>query len=61
MWSFGDDRIAVRFPYEWRDASGGYRRSCGNELREFDAAGLMRPTEPVAVRPYRGDAYLVHR
>ncbi|NGO77581.1 nuclear transport factor 2 family protein [Streptomyces sp. YC504] len=45
LWSFGDDRIAVRFQYEWRDASGGHWRSYGNELWEFDADGLMRRRE----------------
>lgn len=45
LWSFGDDRIAVRFQYEWRDADGGHWRSYGNELWEFDSAGLMRRRE----------------
>ncbi|MFI6944141.1 nuclear transport factor 2 family protein [Streptomyces sp. NPDC050418] len=45
LWSYGDDRIAVRFQYEWRDADGGTWRSYGNELWEFDAAGLMRRRE----------------
>ncbi|MFJ3615005.1 nuclear transport factor 2 family protein [Streptomyces hydrogenans] len=45
LWSFGDDRIAVRFQYEWRDADGGHWRSYGNELWEFDATGLMRRRE----------------
>ncbi|MFJ9037885.1 nuclear transport factor 2 family protein [Streptomyces sp. NPDC102406] len=45
LWSFGDDRIAVRFQYEWRDAAGGHWRSYGNELWEFDARGLMRRRE----------------
>jgi len=42
LWSFGDDRIAVRFAYEWHDDSGHWFRSYGNENWEFDAAGLMR-------------------
>jgi nuclear transport factor 2 (NTF2) superfamily protein len=42
LWAFGDSRIAVRFQYEWHDASGAWYRSYGNELWEFDAAGLMR-------------------
>jgi nuclear transport factor 2 (NTF2) superfamily protein len=42
LWAFGDDRIAVRFAYEWHDASGAWHRSYGNENWEFDAAGLMR-------------------
>jgi uncharacterized protein len=42
LWAFGTSRIAVRFQYEWHDASGSWYRSYGNELWEFDAAGLMR-------------------
>lgn len=41
LWTFGDDRIAVRFAYEWRDDSGQWYRSYGNENWEFDAQGLM--------------------
>ena len=40
--AFTDDRIAVRFAYEWRDDSGNWFRSYGNENWEFDAEGLMR-------------------
>jgi nuclear transport factor 2 (NTF2) superfamily protein len=42
LWLFGDDRIAVRFAYEWHDDSGNWFRSYGNENWEFDAHGLMR-------------------
>lgn len=42
LWAFGDNRIAVRFAYEWRDDSGGWFRSYGNENWEFDVDGLMR-------------------
>lgn len=42
VWAFHGDRIAVRFAYEWRDDSGSWFRSYGNENWEFDAAGLMR-------------------
>ena len=42
VWAFTDNRIAVRFAYEWRDDSGHWFRSYGNENWEFDAAGLMR-------------------
>ncbi len=42
LWAFGDDRIAVRFAYEWHDAAGNWFRSYGNENWEFDAHGLMR-------------------
>lgn len=45
LWGFLGNRIAVRFQYEWRDASGQWFRSYGNELWEFDAAGLMRRRE----------------
>jgi len=41
MWAFRDDRIAVRFAYEWHDDSGHWYRSYGNENWQFDAAGLM--------------------
>lgn len=42
LWAFTDDRIAVRFEYEWRDDAGQWFRSHGNEMWEFDADGLMR-------------------
>lgn len=42
LWAFGENRIGVRFQYEWHDASHAWYRSYGNELWEFDAAGLMR-------------------
>jgi nuclear transport factor 2 (NTF2) superfamily protein len=45
LWSFTDDRIAVRFQYESHDAAGQWWRSYGNELWEFDADGLMRRRE----------------
>ncbi|GAB3303898.1 DUF1348 family protein [Epidermidibacterium keratini] len=45
LWSFGGNRIAVRFQYEWHNAAGQWRRSYGNELWEFDADGLMRRRE----------------
>jgi len=41
LWAFTDNRIAVRFAYEWRDASGNWFRSYGNENWEFDEAGYM--------------------
>jgi nuclear transport factor 2 (NTF2) superfamily protein len=41
LWAFHDNRIAVRFAYEWRDDSGNWFRSYGNENWEFDAHGLM--------------------
>ena len=42
VWAYAGDRIAVRFAYEWRDDSGHWFRSYGNENWEFDATGLMR-------------------
>ncbi len=42
VWAFQDNRIAVRFAYEWRDHNGHWFRSYGNENWEFDADGLMR-------------------
>jgi uncharacterized protein len=42
LWSFGENRIAVRFAYEWHDDSSNWFRSYGNENWEFSADGLMR-------------------
>ena len=42
LWAFTENRIAVRFAYEWRDDSGHWFRSYGNENWEFDRDGLMR-------------------
>jgi uncharacterized protein len=42
LWTFADNRIAVRFAYEWHDNSGQWYRSYGNENWEFDANGLMQ-------------------
>ena len=42
LWAWQADRIAVRFAYEWRDDSGHWFRSYGNENWEFDGQGLMR-------------------
>ena len=41
LWAFTDDRIAVRFAYEWHDDAGNWFRSYGNENWEFDEQGLM--------------------
>jgi nuclear transport factor 2 (NTF2) superfamily protein len=41
LWAFTDNRIAVRFAYEWHDDSGNWFRSYGNENWEFDDHGLM--------------------
>ncbi len=45
LWAFGDNRIAVRFQYESRDADGQWWRSYGNELWEFDELGYMKRRE----------------
>ncbi|WP_374305461.1 DUF1348 family protein [Methylocella sp.] len=42
LWACAGARIAVRYAYEWRDDSGGWFRSYGNENWEFDESGLMR-------------------
>ena len=41
VWAFHENRIAVRFAYEWHDDSGQWFRSYGNENWEFDPEGLM--------------------
>ena len=41
VWGFRENRMAVRFAYEWRDAGGAWFRAYGNELWEFDSRGLM--------------------
>jgi nuclear transport factor 2 (NTF2) superfamily protein len=45
LWAFTDNRIAVRFQYEWHDARGQWHRSYGNEQWEFDEHGLMARRE----------------
>ena len=45
VWAFHDNRIAVRFAYEWHDDSGNWFRSHGNEQWEFVPTGLMRRRE----------------
>jgi nuclear transport factor 2 (NTF2) superfamily protein len=42
LWAFAEERIAVRFAYEYHDDSGNWFRAYGNENWEFDADGLMR-------------------
>lgn len=41
LWAFNDNKIAVRFEYEWHDAAGQWYRSYGNEMWEFDTNGYM--------------------
>ena len=45
LWAFEENRIAVRFQYEWHDAAGQWWRSYGNENWEFADDGLMRRRE----------------
>ena len=45
LWGFRENRIAVRFQYEWHDSAGQWYRSYGNEQWEFDDNGLMRRRE----------------
>jgi len=42
LWCFHENRISVRFEYEWHDTTGQWYRSHGNEHWEFDELGLMR-------------------
>lgn len=42
LWTFNDNRIAVRFEYEYRDKNGQWYRAYGNENWEFDENGLMQ-------------------
>ena len=42
LWTYQDNRIAVRFAYEWQDEKGQWFRSYGNENWEFNEAGLMQ-------------------
>lgn len=42
LWAFHEDRIAVRFAYEWHDTAGQWFRSYGNENWEFNAHGFMQ-------------------
>lgn len=54
LWGFRENRIAVRFQYEWHDDTGQWFRSYGNELWEFDDRGLMRRREAsINDRPIR--------
>ena len=41
LWAFGENRIAVRFQYEYRNEAGQWFRAYGNENWEFDSQGLM--------------------
>jgi nuclear transport factor 2 (NTF2) superfamily protein len=45
LWGFRENRMAVKFQYEWHDADGRWCRSFGNELWEFAPSGLMQRRE----------------
>ena len=45
LWGFRNNRMAVKFQYEWHDNSGQWFRSYGNELWEFAPSGLMQRRE----------------
>lgn len=61
IWAFHDNRIAVRFAYEWRDDSANWFRSYGNENWEFDAEGLMRlRIASINDHPIRTDERMFH-
>lgn len=61
VWAHHGNRIAVRFAYEWRDASGAWFRSYGNENWEFDEAGLMaRRIASINDRPIAESERLFH-
>jgi nuclear transport factor 2 (NTF2) superfamily protein len=55
LWAYHDNRIAVRFQYEWHDADGQWWRSYGNEMWEFDADGYMSRRE-ASINDVRIDA-----
>ena len=54
LWTFADNRIAVRFQYEYQDADGQWFRAYGNENWEFDKDGLMRRRE-ASINDYKID------
>ncbi|HDG1707317.1 TPA: nuclear transport factor 2 family protein [Kluyvera ascorbata] len=61
LWAFEDNRIAVRYAYEWHDDSGNWYRSYGNENWEFNDEGLMqRRFACINDLPIREDERLFH-
>lgn len=61
LWAFSVARIAVRFAYEWHDATGNWFRSYGNENWEFDYHGLMtRRLASINDLPIREDERKFH-
>ena len=62
LWGFRENRMAVRFEYEWHDETGQWYRSYGNEMWEFDDQGLMaRRYASINDAPIRGDERRVGR
>ncbi len=55
LWAYTDNRISVRFEYEWHDADGQWYRTHGNEQWEFDDDGLMRRRD-ASLNDYEIDA-----
>jgi nuclear transport factor 2 (NTF2) superfamily protein len=56
LWAFGENRIAVRFAYEWHDDAGQWYRSYGNENWEFADNGLMhRRFASINDKPIKAD------
>ncbi|HEX5276308.1 MAG TPA: nuclear transport factor 2 family protein [Fluviicoccus sp.] len=61
LWAFTENRIAVRFAYEWHDDAGNWFRSYGNENWEFDERGLMqRRYASINDLPIREEERLFH-
>ena len=61
LWAFTENRIAVRYAYEWRDDSGNWFRSYGNENWEFVEDGLMQNRHAsINDRPIREEDRLFH-
>ena len=61
LWAFTDDRIAVRFAYEYRDDSGQWYRAYGNENWQFDEHGSMRARHAsINDLPIRAEDRLFH-
>ena len=61
LWAFRDNRIAVRFAYEWHDDSGQWFRSYGNENWEFAPNGLMqRRFASINDRPIKAEERMFH-
>lgn len=61
LWAFKDNRIAVRFAYEWQDDSGQWYRAYGNENWEFTQEGLMqRRFASINDMPIKEDERLFH-